>query len=337
MFRRQMTLPVAVLLTFVAGIAQAQNLLTNPSLEFDGISGGGDNSFPPGWQIDESIPVTNFQSLAEPAFFGHRDYEADGGNGAGRFWNYWFQPYFGTQVMQPDNYAHLFQDVAGTPGMKYTMTGFAAFEAFYPGAVTNLNMDTGSTPNGEPFDDGLPSPTDTFFALEFLDAANVVLPGSVEVELKADGQLPGTMDTWFEADWKQHTLSAVAPAGTTKVRVRASMIDGVYNPSLPSPQSFNMSAFVDAFSLTAEEVAQRPGDFDRDLDIDGHDLLVWQRGGSPTSLSETDLTAWRSSYGTSLAAATAIPEPTTMTLVGVVTALIGWLRPRRLGNQNPVR
>jgi hypothetical protein len=331
MLQRQMIFAIAVLLTFFAGMAQAQNLLTNPSLEFPGITGGGDDSVPPGWEKDESLPTTNFQSLAEPTFFGHRDYEADGGNGSGRFWNYWFQPYFGTQVMQPDNYAHLFQDVPGTPGMRYTMTGLAAFEMLYPGAVNNLNMDTGATPNGAPFDDGLPSPTDTFFALEFLDSAGAVLPGSVEVELKANGQLPGTMDTWFEGDWKQHTLVAIAPSGTVEVRVRASMIDGVYNPSLPSPQSFNMSAFVDAFSLTAEEVEGLPGDFDMDTDVDGHDFLLWQRGLSPSPLSATDLADWRSNFGAPLPPATAVPEPTALNLVGLVVGLSGWRRSRRLG------
>ncbi len=60
MLRRLMIFLIAAQLTTVAVLAQAQNLLTNPSLEFDGISGGGDNSFPPGWQINESIPVTNF-------------------------------------------------------------------------------------------------------------------------------------------------------------------------------------------------------------------------------------------------------------------------------------
>ena len=86
MSRRQMIFLIAVQLTVFAGIAQAQNLLTNPSLEFSGITGGGDDSVPPGWEKDESLPTTNSQSLAEPSFFGHRDYEVDGGNGSGRFW-----------------------------------------------------------------------------------------------------------------------------------------------------------------------------------------------------------------------------------------------------------
>ncbi|MDZ4656408.1 MAG: hypothetical protein SH868_02390 [Bythopirellula sp.] len=56
-----------------------------------------------------------------------------------------------------------------------------------------------------------------------------------------------------------------------------------------------------------------PGDFDEDGDVDGADLLKWQRGESPTPMSATDLAAWQNSYGTpSLVAATVVvPEPAT--------------------------
>jgi hypothetical protein len=56
-----------------------------------------------------------------------------------------------------------------------------------------------------------------------------------------------------------------------------------------------------------------PGDFDNDGDVDGRDFLIWQRGGSPTALSASDLADWQSNYGTgSLAAVTsAVPEPGT--------------------------
>ena len=44
----------------------------------------------------------------------------------------------------------------------------------------------------------------------------------------------------------QHTLSAVAPAGTANVTVRITMLNGVLNPDV-DPQSM----FVDFFELTA--------------------------------------------------------------------------------------
>jgi hypothetical protein len=175
-------------------------------------------------------------SMAEPSNFGHLLFEGD--------WQYWFQPYYGTDANQTDNFAHLMQTVPGTPGLEYTMTGWALFEDYFPGGVNNLNAETSpGVPSGAPFDDGPLSPTDSFFGLDFLDASGNVLAGSVEVELKADGQPSNTV-------WTQHTLVGIAPPGTVTVRVRATMTDGVYNP-LPSPQVYQMSFLVDAFSLTA--------------------------------------------------------------------------------------
>jgi hypothetical protein len=172
-------------------------------------------------------------SLAEPTNFTHTRLEGE--------WNMWFQPYQGTFYEAEDNYAHLWQDVAGTPGTTYTMKGWAAFEPFFAGARANLNLEGSSA---TPPDDGLPSPTKTYFALEFLDSSDNVLSGSKEIELREAGQ-PLTIPGGFLA-WQEHTLSAMAPAGTAKVRVRASMLDGVVNPGV-DPQSF----FVDAFELTA--------------------------------------------------------------------------------------
>ena len=197
---------------------------------------GQPNVFPAEYSIWRSRFGYPFvMDLAQPSNFSHLLFEGD--------WQVWFEPFNGTEAEAEDNFAHLTQSVPGTPGLQYTMTGWALFEDYFPGGVTNLNAEVGGVPTGAPFNDGPLSPTDSFFALDFLDSSGTVLGGSVEKELKADGQLSNT--TWME-----HTLSAVAPPGTTNVRVRASMLDGVYNP-LPSPQVFQMSFFVDAFSLTA--------------------------------------------------------------------------------------
>ncbi len=182
-------------------------------------------------------------TLAEPGDFSHINYPDDGGD-----WNVWFQPYLGTEAEQEENFAHLTQAVPGTAGTTYRMVGHALFENFFPGGVENLNLETGGTATGEPFDDGPMSPTDTFFALEFLNSDGAVLSGGAEIELKAAGQPSNTT-------WKEHVLTATAPAGTTSVRVRASMLNGVYNP-LPAPQVFQMSFFVDAFSLTVVPAGQ---------------------------------------------------------------------------------
>lgn len=60
------------------------------------------------------------------------------------------------------------------------------------------------------------------------------------------------------------------------------------------------------------------GDFDLDGDVDGYDFLLWQRGGSPNPLSQSDLNAWQTNYGmvAPLSATSAIvPEPTSLALL----------------------
>ena len=61
------------------------------------------------------------------------------------------------------------------------------------------------------------------------------------------------------------------------------------------------------------------GDFDTDGDVDGHDFLAWQRGGSPIPFSAADLAVWEASFGNTgpaalAASSIAVPEPVTTSL-----------------------
>jgi hypothetical protein len=63
-----------------------------------------------------------------------------------------------------------------------------------------------------------------------------------------------------------------------------------------------------------------PGDFNFDGAVDGFDFLKWQRGESPNVLSQSDLAELEVSYGLILpisTISTALPEPSTMTLLGL--------------------
>ena len=74
-----------------------------------------------------------------------------------------------------------------------------------------------------------------------------------------------------------------------------------------------------------------PGDFDFDGDVDGRDFLVWQRGGSTTALSASDLADWQANYGVGpLASSASVPEPGSFVLFFTMLGTACGLRiPRR--------
>ena len=75
-------------------------------------------------------------------------------------------------------------------------------------------------------------------------------------------------------------------------------------------------------------------DFDGDGDVDGRDLLVWQRGGSPGPLSAGNLALWQEQFGMAngslSASAMQIPEPGTAALIVVFAIAFGCERLRSL-------
>jgi hypothetical protein len=92
--------------------------------------------------------------------------------------------------------------------------------------------------------------------------------------------------------------------------------------------SWNLSVGAKSVVLKVDGSVGQAGDFDGDGDVDGRDFLVWQRGGSPSPLSEGDLTAWMNNFGESASgAAGAVPEPTAFGML-CVAALIGLGRAR---------
>jgi T5SS/PEP-CTERM-associated repeat protein len=75
-------------------------------------------------------------------------------------------------------------------------------------------------------------------------------------------------------------------------------------------------------SVTLKVVnAGPPGDFDVDGDVDGADFLKWQRGGSPSPLSSSDLANWKANFGATATPTASVPEPTAG-LMSVVAAVL---------------
>ena len=134
---------------------------------------------------------------------------------AGDDWAAFFKPFSGNAT---DGKAtgHLYQDVAATAGMRYTLTGWAGGEA-------NALMD------------------DAVFALEFLDSSGAIIDSNVLSLLPTL-----TVDNGKSFRYKQYSVSASAPNGAVKVRSRVSMIGAMSNP-LGGGQAF----VADDFELTA--------------------------------------------------------------------------------------
>jgi hypothetical protein len=64
------------------------------------------------------------------------------------------------------------------------------------------------------------------------------------------------------------------------------------------------------------------GDFDGDGDVDGRDLLVWQRNPSVGNLAD-----WQANFGIgSLSAVSAVPEPTSLFLMAFTSVTLLWRR-----------
>jgi hypothetical protein len=114
--------------------------------------------------------------------------------------------------------AHLYQDVPGTPGDTYTLTGWAGGEANFAGLAE--------------------------FAVEFIDASGAVIGGQT-LDLVSNGLLADNGEAFF---YKEYTVVAgPAPVDTVSVRARASMIDAIANPA-----GGGQAYVIDDFVLTPE-------------------------------------------------------------------------------------
>ncbi|MCI0333488.1 MAG: PEP-CTERM sorting domain-containing protein [Planctomycetes bacterium] len=254
--RKLLFLPalMGVLVFCLGGAAQA-NLLVNPSLEMPGMSSA---DIPTGWSMSEgplAPPVPPFtgapgDTLQVPNFGVNSNHAGSRG--------LWLRSFRGGQ--QPgagENrdkaFGHLTQTVAPVAGFStYVFSGWARFEQNSALGAVFLDGDRVVTdPMVDPTQAsdmmGGKTPSRGEFAIEFLDAGNVMIGTSI---LKLNNSNQPNDDhlanvTLADAMWKRHAVRGLAPAGTASVRVRASMIDGIWNVD---PRQ---SGFYDDFSLVA--------------------------------------------------------------------------------------
>lgn len=260
-------------LSLTADLDPGTELLTNPGLDVAPPTGLED------WVIETNDPgnPANEEVIRAGAAFPFANNTPGGTSGV------WMSSFFGEPETPVDG--SVSQTQGALAGEEYNLTGWSSWE-------TNFMADS------------------VFIELAFLDSAEQVIGTPVSVDV-------GTERTGFSAtsdpndgEWYQHSLSGIAPAGTTSVRVSAGMIDGV-NATV-NPQS----AFFDDFVLELVG-GSTPGDFDGDGDVDGTDFVVWQRGGSPNPGSAGDLADWQGNYGAAAVGASfaSVPEPTSLLLL----------------------
>jgi len=214
--KRQLTLFVITgLLACGSSVANA-NLLSNGNLDVTSISGQ-TLATPTGWiasanrsgtgPFSDGLSSENFANVLAP--------------GTTNVWGVFFKPFQGQAVTNTIT-AKLFQDNPATPGLSYSLTGWAGAGANYI---------------------GLTDPTvGSFFHLEFFNAASVLLSdNALNLTLAGLGSgAPTPPATGF--GYHPFTLNGTAPATTAFVRVLAEM-DNAYNNPLGGDQAFVVDAF----------------------------------------------------------------------------------------------
>ena len=215
----------AVLGLLACGQSFGAQLLVDPGMNIIGPNGQLGNTPNAPWAVTASrgANLVYDDGAASEAFA-----DVDGG-GFGLF----FKAFTGNPPWDPTAGsvdANIYQDVAGTAGVKYTLTGWWGAEDNYSGFAT--------------------AGANVIFALDFYGAGNVLI-GSAELDLEA----AGLGDAAPGLNYKQFAISAIAPAGTVTVRARGSMIDGVFF------QDPGQALVTDAWSLTddASRVVPEPG------------------------------------------------------------------------------
>ena len=200
--------------------ARAQNLLSNGDLDMtyqQEIVPGFFLPKPAVWENIGTRAITgpyedemSSETWAGPAPTPVTTNGSDGGD-----WAVFLKAFSGDATNGPAT-GTLQQAVPGSAGAKYALTGWAGAEANFLAA-------------------------DAVFAIDFLNSGGGVLSTS-SLSLLPTLNAPNGQ----AFSYKQYTVIGTAPAGTTQVRARASMIDGIPNP-LGGGQAF----VIDDFTLKA--------------------------------------------------------------------------------------
>jgi hypothetical protein len=245
-----------VLVVFAVGYSQVQaaEVLENGGLEL--------STGPRGWTLTQSItgmpgaPINAVEHVDLAAF-------APGGLGI------YMRPFQGNlEPYEGQNKAinvSLQQTTASAiAGRTYTLTGHSYFQIAASNNVDTLFPDS---PAG-----AVPSPTETYFQMEFLNASGAVIGAPARLDLPKNRTTDDPV-----ADYLTHTLMATAPAGTARIRVTAAAEDMVASCTTACPAG--QDVWFDDFTLRDNVV---PG-LERLQVIDGVNTGLLDLIGAPES------------------------------------------------------
>ena len=201
--QRLRTLAVAVGIAALGSAVASANDLFNPYLNAVSV-GPQVNASPDGWQIDASKTISggfNDGADSESWCNGMTDPLQDGTG-----WGLFYKPFQGSTNANPalDDLlsVYFYQDIASSPGTKYTLSAYAMGQANYSGYQT-----------------GAPNFPGTGLFVEFLDGSGTVLANN-HYDLVANG-LSNVGDPVPSVQFT--TPQYTAPAGCATVRVGAYM------------------------------------------------------------------------------------------------------------------
>lgn len=148
------------------------------------------------------------------------------------------------------------------------------------------------------------------------------------------GDAPGGTDWTVGGGSGPRLLTEANLTGTTEFAVASSTsLGSIYTGGVGGAEDLEFNYLVDGALIqgTVSYVSVPPGDgdFDSDGDVDGIDFLRWQRGDSPNNGSPGDLALWQANYPGPLSAVSAVPEPTSVVLVGIGLAGLAFTSRRR--------
>jgi hypothetical protein len=204
-----------------------------------------------------------------------------------------------------------------------------AFDAVYPALTGSRVRNFGVNSNGDDV-------TGLFF--DATGAFPADLSTVTQIDVVGALGIDGTGTAWDHVDGWLYSLNTRTPSTTFNVAdwtvSGIDVLDGLDEAGIAA--SFPEGTFGSGPLLDA--------DFDGDLDVDGNDFLIWQRGlgtgtanadgntDGDTDVDATDLANWKAAFGLPVppvvAAAAAVPEPACASLLAIGLGVLARRRRR---------